>query len=45
MKETNILDAFYFGIPSSGYSMPVCALVRNDKRFQLFAGFHIEKTV
>ena len=46
MKETNILDAFYFRIPSSGYSMPVCALARNRKPVLVFVDcFHCVKTV
>ena len=31
--------------PHPGHSMPVCALARNDKRFCLFASFHVMKTV
>ena len=29
MQNPNIVDTFYFNIPLSGYSMPVCALARN----------------
>ena len=43
-KETNVLDAFYFGIPLSGYSMPVCALARNRGTTKFMDCFHKVKT-
>ena len=35
MQNPNIVDTFYFNIPLSGYSMPVCALARNENQFWL----------
>ena len=44
MQNPNIVDTFYFNVPLSGYSMPVCALARNRGITEFMDCFHRVKT-